>query len=97
LKHPAFREEAEVRLHIFLGPEADIASILKFRDSSMGVTPYVEIPLCEPGTDKITVMREVIIGPQRHPAEAQRAIRQLLAFHGLSDVETKLSQVPLRS
>jgi Protein of unknown function (DUF2971) len=97
LKHPAFREEAEVRLQIFLGPEADITSILKFRDSSMGVTPYVEIPLCEPGTDKIAVMREVIIGPQRHPAEAERAVRQLLASHGLSNVETKLSQVPLRS
>jgi len=97
LKHPAFKEEAEVRLHIFLEPEADAPSILRFRNSAMGVTPYVEIPLCEPGTDQITVMSEVIIGPQRHPAEAQRAAKQLLVCNGLGDIEVKLSQVPLRS
>jgi hypothetical protein len=63
----------------------------------MGVTPYIEIPLCEPGTDQITVMSEVIIGPQRHPAEAQRAAKKLLVCNGLCDIEVKLSQVPLRS
>jgi hypothetical protein len=97
LKHPAFREEAEVRLQIFLERQADTARVIKFRDSSMGVTPYVEIPLCEPGTDQIEVMREVVIGPQRHPAEARRATMQLLEGNGLGDIDVRLSQVPLRS
>jgi hypothetical protein len=37
LKHPAFKEEAEVRLHIFLEPEADAPSLLRFRNSARAI------------------------------------------------------------
>jgi Protein of unknown function (DUF2971) len=97
LKHPAFAEEKEYRLHIFLGSAAYTSSVLKFRDSPMGVTPYLKIPLCEPAKKHITVITKVIIGPQRHQPEAKRAIRQLFQVHGMPDVEITTSEIPLRA
>jgi len=97
LKNPAFSDEAEFRVHIFLGSDADIAKTLHFRNSEMGVTPYLKVPLCEPGKDELTIIREVIIGPQRHPRESRRAIRQLLDANKLTDVEIRVSEIPLRA
>jgi hypothetical protein len=98
-KHPAFVEEAEVRIHTYLVPDAGSADDpeLKFRESAMGVTPFVEIPLSDPGTTQMSVIREVIVGPQRHPYQSQRAIEQLLVANGLPDIPVSLSKVPLRS
>ena len=97
-KHRAFVEEAEVRIHTYLVPGADSADDpeLKFRESAMGVTPFVEIPLSDPGTTQMSVIREVIVGPQRHPYQSQRAIEQLLVASGLPDIPVSLSRVPLR-
>jgi Protein of unknown function (DUF2971) len=97
-KHPAFSEEAEARIHASRAftdgkPTGDV----KFRDSTLGITSYVEIPLCPPGVDHISVIREIIIGPQPHQHEVQRAVGQLFAANGLPDVEIRLSQVPLRA
>jgi hypothetical protein len=97
-KHPAFNEEAEVRIHASRTfsdgkPPADV----KFRETALGITPYVAIPICPPGTDTISVVREVIIGPQSHQREVQRAIGQFFAASGLTDVEVRLSRVPLRA
>jgi hypothetical protein len=97
-KHPAFGEEAEVRIHASRKfndgkPPAD----LKFRETALGITPYVAIPICLPGADAISVVREVIIGPQPHQREVQRAVGQFLGAGGLTDVEVRLSQVPLRA
>jgi hypothetical protein len=94
LKNSAFKEEAEVRLHFYLS-HAD--GRMLFRNSAVGITPYMRLPLCLPGEKSITAIREVIVGPQRHPAEAYRAVRQLLAKNGCPDADVRLSSVPLRS
>lgn len=95
LKDPAFQEEAEVRLQVFR--EASPAANIAFRDSVMGVTPYIEPPISMPGDEKSSAIREVLVGPQRHSAEAIIAVKQLLACNELLDVKVKKSSVPLRS
>ena len=79
LKHPAFSEEAEVRLQFYFEKDADE---ICFRDSTMGVTPYIRMPLNKSETDSISVIREVMVGPQKHSAEARRAVQHLLARNG---------------
>jgi DUF2971 family protein len=96
LKNSAFEDEAEFRLHLFLSPDKDLAHV-KFRESEVGVTPYVEIPLCEPGGSQIAVIKEIVIGPQRHPNESRRAIRMLLDANGLTGVGIRISEIPLRA
>jgi hypothetical protein len=95
-KHPAFAEEREVRLQIYHGPDVMTPNILQFRSGAMGVTPYIEISLKDSGTEKMTMMREVIVGPQHSQEEARRAVRQLLTCYGLKDVEVRPSKIPLR-
>lgn len=95
-KHPAFESEREIRLHVFHPPTADATSALHFRTGAMGIVPYIEIDLREPGTDEMPVIREVVIGPQANERESQRAVRQLLVRCGLPDVDVRLSKVPLR-
>ena len=94
LKHRAFSSEREVRLHVYR--QADATDGLLFRPGAMGIVPYVEIDLKDPGTDEMTVIREVIVGPQPNELESQRSVKQFLAHHGLRDVEVRLSKVPLR-
>ena len=93
LKHPAFEAEDEWRLQFFLDKSTDK---VRFRDSTMGVTPYIEMPLCKPGSSTIACMKEVRVGPQRHPDEALRAAQQLLIRNGLNAVAVKPSTIPLR-
>jgi Protein of unknown function (DUF2971) len=94
LKHPAFSSEREVRLHVYR--QTDATGGLFFRTGAMGIVPYVEIDLREPGTDEMTLIREVVIGPQSNELESRRSVMQFLAYHGLHDVEVRLSKVPLR-
>jgi hypothetical protein len=91
LKHPAFQEEAEVRLHVFRQRSYQATH---FRISAMGLTPYVPISICEPDKS-ITAIREIVIGPQRHPVEVMRAIKGLLGKNKL-DIRVRQSAVPLR-
>lgn len=94
LKHPAFSSEREVRLHVYR--RADATDGLLFRAGAMGIVPYVEIDLKDPGTGEMALIREVVIGPQPNELESQRSVKQFLACHGLRDVEVRLSKVPLR-
>lgn len=94
-KHEAFSEEAEMRLHLYQY-SADTAADLEFRDSAAGLTPYVCLPLTNARVPIEKVIREVVIGPQNSHCEATRAISQLLARRGLSDVSIRPSQAPLR-
>jgi hypothetical protein len=94
LKHPAFSSEREVRLHVYR--EANATDGLLFRPGTMGIVPYVNIDLKDPATNEMTLIREVIIGPQPNELESQRSVKQFLAHHGLHDVEVRLSKVPLR-
>jgi hypothetical protein len=93
LKHPAFEAEDEWRLHFFF---ERITDKVKFRNGAMGLTPYIEMSLCSPGSTTIAAIREIRVGPQRHPAEAQRAAQQLLARNGMSTIEVKPATIPLR-
>jgi hypothetical protein len=94
LKHPAFSSEREVRLHVYR--QTDATDGLLFRTGAMGIIPYVEIDLRDPGADEMTLIREVVIGPQSNELESRRSVMQFLAYHGLRDVEVRLSKVPLR-
>ena len=93
LKHPAFQAEDEWRLQFYLEKSTDR---LKFRDSAMGVTPYIEMSLCEPESSTITCIKEVRVGPQRHPDEALRAVQQFLIRKELDTVVVKPTTIPLR-
>jgi hypothetical protein len=93
-KHAAFSSEQEVRLHVYRA--ADVSDGLLFRPGAMGLVPYVEVDLKDPGTNTTSAIREVIIGPQSNELESQRSVKQFLAYQGLSDVEVRLSRVPLR-
>lgn len=93
-KHPAFKNEREVRLHVYRS--ADATDGLRFRPGALGIVPYVEIDLKDPGTKQMTLIREVIIGPQPNELESQRSVKRFLAHHGLQHVEVRLSRVPLR-
>lgn len=95
-KHSAFSGEQEVRLHVFR-PAADATDSLLFRRGTMGIVPYVEIDLRDPGTDEISAIRKVIIGPQANERESRRAVKQLLARHKITGVDVRLSKVPLRT
>jgi hypothetical protein len=96
-KHPAFSEEAEIRIYTARWPGYKKLSEVKFRESTLGIIPYVSIPLIAPDAEYISAIREVIIGPQPHQREVQRATGQFFAANGLSDVEIRLSEVPLRA
>jgi hypothetical protein len=93
LKHPAFQAEDEWRLQFFLDKSTER---VKFRDSTMGVTPYVEMSLCALGSNTINCIKELSIGPQRHPDEVLRAIQQFLIRNGLDTVKVKPATIPLR-
>jgi hypothetical protein len=93
MKHEAFSSEAEWRLRFFLTGNA---SIIKFRDSSIGITPYIEVPPSDPETTIINAIEEIQIGPQRHADIAMRAVEQLLARNGVTGVEVRPSTIPLR-
>ena len=94
LKHPAFSSEREMRIHVYR--QANATDGLLFRPGAMGIVPYVEIDLKDPGTNEMTLIREVIVGPQPNELESQRSVKQFLAHHRLHDVEVRLSKVPLR-
>ena len=95
-KDPAFEEEQEVRLQVFHDPKTVTWDALRFRNGAMGLTPYVEIPLKDPGADKMTAMREVTVGPQRNQDEAIRAVQRLLGRYEIEAV-VRPSVIPLRS
>ena len=94
-KHPAFTAEEEVRLHVLHAPENGVRLDLDFSLGQIGLKPYVKIDLRDTGTDVMTAIREVIVGPQPNRAEVMRAVKQLLAVHKIS-AEVRPSEVPLR-
>jgi hypothetical protein len=97
-KNPAFSEEAEVRISTVRSsgdgsPPAD----LKFRESTLGITPYVTIPLNLPGKKHITVIKQIIVGPQSHERDVQSALSKFLTENGLRNIEIVMSKIPLRT
>jgi hypothetical protein len=97
-KNVEFAEEAEVRIHAQRSvSDGGVPEKLEFRDSALGLTPYITIPLWYPEKGETPPIRRIIIGPQTHQHEAQRAVKQFLAVKGMPNVQVDLSQVPLRA
>jgi Protein of unknown function (DUF2971) len=91
-KNPAFSEEAEFRIYTFPPGERGV----KFRDSALGITPYVTIPLS--GADAVgSAVREIVIGPQPLACETQNTLKKFLKSEELTDVEVIFSKIPLRT
>jgi hypothetical protein len=94
-KDKAFKDEDEVRLQVLHNPETGVWDRLKFREGLMDLTPYVELSLNDPGPDKISAIREIVVGPQPNQTEAIRAAK-LLVERRVLDVEVHPSDIPLR-
>lgn len=101
LKNPAFAEEQEWRLvsillksgknHSLEDRSYSNAADLDFRSCGDRIVPYLKLPL--PG-DKLSCIREVILGPRNHTPEA--VIRAFLTKVGLPDVIIKRSAATYR-
>lgn len=95
LKHPAFRDEGEIRL-TFRRSSTEEGGV-KFREGPLGPTPYLVLPLPGHGeAPEASSLRKVVMGPTPHPAEAEAGVRHLLAVSGLAHVAVRRSKVPLR-
>lgn len=94
LKHPAFKDECEVRL-TFQRSDG-VAADVRFRESALGPTPFISLPLLQPGHPEATPIRQVLVGPTPHPDEALEGVKQLLSLRGLINVNVEGSTVPLR-
>lgn len=78
IKHPTFKSEEELRL-------GDVAFAdspqWKFRGGKLGVIPYVEVDLRQPGTGLIP-LREIRLAPGPETALRETAVRALLQSKG---------------
>lgn len=93
-KHVGCSEEAEVRLHVFLG-EQEMTQHVQFRIAELGVVPYLPVSLAQE-TGRLP-LREVIVGPSPNQAESEMAVRQLLGRYGYGDeVAVRRSKLSLR-
>jgi hypothetical protein len=95
-KDRAFEDEDEVRLQVLHAPTSGVWHDLKFREGVMGLTPYVALSLKDPDSGGMSVIREIVVGPQPNQLEAIRAVKLLVARHEL-DAEVHPSDIPLRS
>jgi Protein of unknown function (DUF2971) len=93
MKHEAFSSEYEWRLRFFARKGN---SRIMFRNSSMGITPYIEVPWDNTELAIGSAIKEIQVGPQLHPDIAQRAVQNLLARNDIGKVEVKPSTIPLR-
>lgn len=93
IKHPSFVDEHEWRLVIGLerfsvdSPQLD--ERIKFRASSVGVVPYIEVPLSKDAIVSVNVSP----GPRAYVRQA--GIERLLSSYGIG-VPITTSDVPLR-
>ena len=74
-------------------------SEVQFRETEVGLMPYVEVRPNgqQPGIDALLPIREVVLGPTRHPDLAEVAARRLLESSGYGDsVVMRRSKIPLR-
>lgn len=95
-KHPAFKEEREVRL-ITAKEVGNKAS--KWRVTKGLITPYIELdlPRSEGPESGLLPIVEIVIGPTRHPDTVERSVRALLRQAGHRFVRVRRSEAPLRS
>jgi len=94
-KASVWKEEHEWRLLPMLQAGFTTQN-LKIRDSTVGLTPFVSLNLCD--ADESLPLSQVVIGPSRHPRLQVQAMQVLLrsSVHVTHDVDVTLSRVPLR-
>ncbi len=100
LKNPGFSEEAEWRLvHIVTGNEHLVNTPLRFRATSNGLVPYVELTPNgqQPGVLGPLPIDKVVVGPRTHQMDARNAICSFLEHsHYGKTIEVSTSAIPLR-
>jgi hypothetical protein len=84
IKNPAFREESEWRL-------LRIDETPKFRPARGIIVPYLELSKIPPD-----VFKSVTLGPAVEPEFGLRPTKLFLESHGMTHVEVRQSQIPLR-
>ena len=92
IKHPKFAEENEYRQFYQLG-----ATFLqlenKFRNGRFVLTSYVEVPFIEEG--RLPLM-SVTVGPCQDAELEMSTVKTLLEKHSYTNVEVRVSEIPLR-
>jgi hypothetical protein len=92
LKHPAYEEEAEIRLVSLTTNDASQTAV-RFREGQLGLTPFIAIPMSK-GDERIPI-REVITGPkQSNGAVAGTRLYLSSKFH--RDAIVRRSNTPFR-
>lgn len=92
IKHPAFEEENEYRQ--FHQPGATSLQLeQKFRNGRFGLTPYVEVPFIQEGRLPLI---SVTIGPCTDVELEISTVNMLLEKHLYTNVEVRVSGIPLR-
>ena len=91
LKHETFREEAEVRMYVFLEKSKNM--LLKFRPGKTMLIPYLNFPIAQKGEEM--PIRSITIGPTNHPELSKKAVRDLLMANSM-ECEVTLSEIPYR-
>jgi hypothetical protein len=90
MKHPGFKEEAEVRL-LVVDVEGDRSSPkVWFRRGNLGPIPYIKV-----GFDRDAIVK-IIIGPGPHHEVRKLGVERLLGTLGLGDVVVEQSETPYR-
>lgn len=102
-KHPAYREEHEVRLLAHRSSKAeyrqkDAVSFGKvhYRASGADIVPYLEVGMSFPDDEPVPhlPLRQIIVGPGVRFDRNQEALQQMLSDLGYEDVEVVPSKVP---
>ena len=101
-KDNAFEDEREVRILMEPNPQW---KFVKFRESHLGLVPYVELTSSASANDEGYVpgdaecrlpIRHIMVGPTRDPQAAEYALRVLLDNSGYGDVTIGSSEIPFR-
>lgn len=101
-KDAAFEDEREFRVVVTASPDW---KFVRYRASSFGLTPYVELA-AKPGSNDMDFepaagkenlpIRKVMIGPTSHQKRQRESLRNLLDARGYRDVEIEVSSIPFR-
>jgi hypothetical protein len=90
IKHPSFKQEKEWRL-VYVVWNDTAPGITKFRPSTIGVVPYVEVPLPP------DAIREIVLGPGDRPSTLKDSVYAMLVALHRYGIEIRMSESPYRS
>jgi hypothetical protein len=96
-KHPAFTEEAELRLVIDVSEEfleREDPPVISVRAGQMTLIPYLSIPLSD--SDELLQFARVVVGPTPFPELAKRAMLHVFRERRATAREVVNSSIPLR-